>query len=187
MNGMPKYVVSRTLRDPTWNNSTVLSGDPVAEITALKDRVARDILRLGQLPARAPAGRQRPRRVGLPQHQTIRATIDWSHDLLREQERVVLRRLAVFAGGWTLEMAETVCSGAGIGPGDILDLLAQLVDKSMVLVDTSDAVARYRFLEPIRQYAMERLEASAEATNYSRRDWQHAQRQQGDSRERVTS
>ena len=83
-------------------------------------------------------------RAGLPQHRTMRATIDWSHDLLGEQERILLRRLAVFAGGWTLPMAEAVCSGAGIAPEDVLDLLAQLVDRSMTQVDARDAAARYR-------------------------------------------
>ena len=104
-----------------------------------------------------------PSRTGLPQHQTIRATIDWSHDLLGEQEQVLLRRLSVFAGGWTLETAETVCSGSGIERDDVLDLLTQLVDKSMAMVDARNAVARYRLLEPIRQYALERLELSGEA------------------------
>ena len=99
-------------------------------------------------------------RSGLPQHQTIRATIDWSHDLLGEPEQVLLRRLSVFACGWTLPMAEAVCSGAGIERAGVLDLLTQLVDKSMALVDATDATARYRLLEPIRQYALERLETS---------------------------
>ena len=107
-------------------------------------------------------------RAGLPQHQTIRATIDWSHDLLGEQEQVLLRRLSVFAGGWTLDMAEEVCSGSGIERDDVLDLLTQLVDKSMALVDARDAAARYRLLEPIRQYALERLEASGEASTVPR-------------------
>jgi tetratricopeptide (TPR) repeat protein len=102
-------------------------------------------------------------RTGLPQHQTMRATIDWSHDLLGEQEQVLLRRLSVFAGGWTLETAETVCSGTGIERDDVLELLTQLVDKSMAMVDARNAVARYRLLEPIRQYALERLELSGEA------------------------
>jgi predicted ATPase/transcriptional regulator with XRE-family HTH domain len=108
-------------------------------------------------------------RAGLPQHQTIRATIDWSHDLLCEQERVLLRRLSVFAGGWTLDTAEKVCSGAGIEAADVLDLLTQLVDRSMALVDAQGAVARYRLLQPIRQYALEQLESSGEATTYRRR------------------
>jgi non-specific serine/threonine protein kinase len=75
----------------------------------------------------------------------------------------------VFAGGWTLAAAETVCSGAGIDPDAVLDLLAQLVDRSLVLVDARDTVARYRLLEPVRQYAAERLEASGESATYRAR------------------
>jgi non-specific serine/threonine protein kinase len=108
----------------------------------------------------------RPVRSGLPRHRTIRATIDWSHDLLDEREQVLLRRLSVFAGGWTLAMAETICPGSGIAADEVLELLTGLVDKSMALVDASDVQARYRLLEPIRQYAMERLEASGEAPLY---------------------
>jgi predicted ATPase/DNA-binding XRE family transcriptional regulator len=110
-----------------------------------------------------------PSRGGAPRHRTIRATIDWSHDLLGEQEQILLRRLSVFSGRWTLEMAEEVCSGSGIDREDVLDVLAQLVDRSMVLVDARDVVARYRLLEPIRQYALERLEAAGEATQFQAR------------------
>ncbi|HYW88712.1 MAG TPA: helix-turn-helix domain-containing protein, partial [Chloroflexota bacterium] len=108
-------------------------------------------------------------RAGLPQHRTMRATLDWSHAFLGEGEQVLLRRLSVFAGGWTLPSAETVCSGAGIEPDTVLDLLAQLVDRSLVLVDARDTVARYRLLEPVRQYAAERLEASGESVTYRAR------------------
>jgi predicted ATPase/DNA-binding XRE family transcriptional regulator len=110
-----------------------------------------------------------PSRGGAPRHRTIRATIDWSHDLLGKREQILLRRLSVLSGRWTLDLAEEVCSGAGIAPEDVLDLLAQLVDKSMVLVDARDVVARYRLLEPVRQYALERLEAAGEATEYQAR------------------
>jgi len=105
-------------------------------------------------------------RMGLPQHQTMRATLDWSHQLLGDQERALLRRLSVFARGWTLRVAEVVCSGAGINAAHVLCLLTRLVDKSMVMVDASGALGRYRLLEPIRRYALERLEASGEATSY---------------------
>ncbi len=103
-------------------------------------------------------------RTAVPRHQTLRATIDWSHDLLTEPERVLFRRLSVFAGGFTLEAAESIC-GHGMKQSDILDLLGRLVDKSLVVVEqTSDTEeTRYRLLETIRQYALEKLIAIGEA------------------------
>jgi len=99
-------------------------------------------------------------RAALPRQQTLRALIDWSYDLLTEKERILFRRLAVFAGGWTLEAVETVCSGGDVGEGEVLDLLADLVDKSLVMVDTHGG--RYGLLETVRQYAEERLEQAGE-------------------------
>src|SRR5206468_719780 len=90
-------------------------------------------------------------RTALPRQQTLRATIDWSHDLLNEQERVLLRRLSVFAGGWTLEAAEVVGAGDPIAAGDVLELLTSLVEKSLVLYDDPGAAPRYRLLETIQQ------------------------------------
>lgn len=101
-------------------------------------------------------------RTALPRQQTLRSAIDWSHDLLTDQERVLLRRLSVFAGGWTLESAEAVCAGDGIGAGDVLDLLARLVDKSLVVPDDKAAEPRYRMLETIRQYSREKLVDASE-------------------------
>jgi non-specific serine/threonine protein kinase len=103
--------------------------------------------------------------------QTMRATLDWSHALLSEAERVLFRRLAVFAGGWDLEAAEAVCSGDGVVT--VLDLLDRLAEKSLVLVDATGAAARYRFLEPIRQYAAAHLEAAAEAQTSRARHASH--------------
>jgi non-specific serine/threonine protein kinase len=103
----------------------------------------------------------------------MRATLDWSHALLSEAERVLFRRLAVFAGGWDLEAAEAVCSGEGVVPAAVLDLLERLAEKSLVLVDTTGTAARYRLLEPIRQYAATHLEAAAEAVTTRTR---HARR-----------
>ena len=99
-----------------------------------------------------------------PRQQTLMATLDWSHDLLSEEERTIFGRLSVFAGGWTLEAAEAVCSGDGIGREDVLDLLSELVDKSLVVTGSSTSGAvRYRMLEPIRQYALEKLEEDRKA------------------------
>jgi predicted ATPase/DNA-binding SARP family transcriptional activator len=104
-------------------------------------------------------------RTALPRHQTLRATIEWSYDLLSEQERLLFRRLAVFMGGWTLEASEEVCAEDSIESTDILDLLAQLISKSLVWVDISDSgETRYRRLETIRQFGREKLFETAEAT-----------------------
>ncbi len=98
-------------------------------------------------------------RTALPRQQTLRALIDWSYDLLSDPERLLLRRLSVFVGGWTLEAAEAICSENGIETYDVLDLLAQLVNKSLVIVDehSRSGETRYRMLETIRQYAREKL------------------------------
>src|SRR5207249_11835409 len=74
-------------------------------------------------------------RTALPRHQTLQALIDWSYDLLSEAEQVLLRRLSVFAGGWTLEAADAVCAGEGIEAWEVLDLLTSLVDKSLALYE----------------------------------------------------
>jgi predicted ATPase/class 3 adenylate cyclase/uncharacterized protein HemY len=128
-------------------------------------------------------------RTAVPRQQTLRALIDWSYDLLAEPERVLLRRVAVFAGGWTLEAAEAVCGGQGSGVRDqgssqtpptpdprpltpvldgldhydVLDVLTQLVNKSLVVAEREQGhETRYRLLETIRQYALERLATSGE-------------------------
>lgn len=112
-------------------------------------------------------------RMALPRHQTLRATMDWSYDLLSDKERCALRRLSVFAGGWTLEAAEQVCAGDAVEASDILDMLTQLVDKSLVGVETQGKEARYRLLDTVRHYALDKLTESAEANGVRRRhrDW----------------
>ena len=97
------------------------------------------------------------RRGTLPHHQTLRATIDWSYQLLAEPEQRLLARLAVFAGGCTLEAAETVCGGEGIDPDTVFELLASLVARSLVVTEEHGPETRYRLLETIRQYGEERL------------------------------
>ena len=96
-------------------------------------------------------------------HQTLRATLDWSYQLLSEPERMLMRRLAVFSGGWTLAAAEDVLSGDDIQINRVLELLEQLLDKSLVAVeDQGPKRLRFHFLETIRQYAWERLEEAGE-------------------------
>jgi predicted ATPase/DNA-binding SARP family transcriptional activator/DNA-binding CsgD family transcriptional regulator len=96
-------------------------------------------------------------------HRTLRATLDWSFDLLSELERKLFCRLSVFAGGWTLEAAEAVGAGGGIEEGDVVELFLMLVDKSLVVSEAGEGGFRYGMLEPLRQYARERLEESGEA------------------------
>ena len=96
-------------------------------------------------------------RTALPRHQTLRALIDWSYDLLTPDEQVVLGRLSVFAGGWTLAAAEAVTAAGDAGEWQVLDHLAALVGKSLVLADEIQGSTRYRLLETIRHYAAERL------------------------------
>ena len=110
------------------------------------------------------------RRTTLVHHRTLKATMDWSHDLLSEEEKVLFGRLSVFAGGFTLEAAEAVCVGGNIGQGEVLDLLASLVDKSLVVFEERQGGgARYRLLETVRQYSLERLEERGEAGSVNER------------------
>jgi non-specific serine/threonine protein kinase len=113
-------------------------------------------------------------RIAPPRHQTLRAALDWSYGLLTESERLVFGRLAVFVGGWSLAAAAAVCAGPvpggpgeGSGPfclsrDDVLELLLRLVDKSLVLFEEQEDVARYRMLATIHAYAAERLAESGE-------------------------
>ena len=104
------------------------------------------------------------KRTDLPRQRTLRALVDWSHELLAPPEQVLLRRLAVFVGGWTLETAEDVCCGlAPLAPRDALTLLSSLVDKSLVVIARSaQGGTRYQMLETIRHYALEKLAAAGE-------------------------
>jgi predicted ATPase/DNA-binding CsgD family transcriptional regulator/Tfp pilus assembly protein PilF len=103
-------------------------------------------------------------RTAPPRQQTLRATVDWSYELLTGPEQVLLRRLSVFSG-WNLEMAERICAGDEISAPMVLGLLAALIDKSLVTLDAElDSSARYRLLDTIREYAAVRLTASGEKT-----------------------
>jgi predicted ATPase/DNA-binding NarL/FixJ family response regulator len=97
-----------------------------------------------------------------PRHQTIRASLDWSYELLTDAERLLFARLSVFAGGFDLEAAVAVCAGDGIVPGKILDEIAGLVDKSLLAVERRVGTTRFRMLDFVRQYAAERLAAAGQ-------------------------
>ena len=113
------------------------------------------------------------RRTALPRHQTLRATLDWSYELLTEPERVVLRRLAIFAGGFTLPTASAVAAGDGIAEAEVIDCVANLVAKSLVTTDFAGVKLRYRLLETTRAYALEKLVQAGEFDAVARRHGRH--------------
>jgi predicted ATPase/DNA-binding SARP family transcriptional activator len=121
-------------------------------------------------------------RTALTRQRTLRATIDWSYDLLSDEERGLFRRLAIFSGGFTIEALEAICESKDTAPS-VLDLFAQLVDKSLVTVDREGASQRYHLLETIRQYALGHLQASGEvsALRQRHRDWYSALAEQSDA------
>ena len=102
------------------------------------------------------------RRGALPRHQTLRALIDWSYDALSEPEKSVFRRLGVFVGGWELEQAEQVVSDDTVSTSQVLLLLTGLVSKSLVVMNAHDGNLRYRYLETIHEYALQRLRNAGE-------------------------
>jgi predicted ATPase/DNA-binding winged helix-turn-helix (wHTH) protein len=109
------------------------------------------------------------RRTALPRHQTLRATLDWSYELLPEPERVVLRRLEVFAGAFCLEAARAVVASPELAPSEVVDRLSNLVAKSLVAAEVAGTVARYRLLDTTRAYALEKLVQSGELDVVARR------------------
>jgi predicted ATPase/DNA-binding winged helix-turn-helix (wHTH) protein len=113
------------------------------------------------------------RRTALRRHQTLRATLDWSYELLPEPERVVLRRLAVFAGGFTLQAANAVAADDAIAVVDVVDCLANLVEKSLVTADRDGTRLHYRLLETTRAYALQKLDESGEYAGCAKRHAQH--------------
>lgn len=112
-------------------------------------------------------------RTAVRRQQTLRASVDWSHALLTETERVLFRRLAVFYGGFDLAAAQFVCGEGDIEPYQVLDQLTLLVDKSLVIADASSGRTRYRLLETVRQYALEKLGDSGEADAVRSRHCDH--------------
>jgi predicted ATPase/DNA-binding SARP family transcriptional activator len=108
-------------------------------------------------------------RTALPRHQTLRATLDWSYELLPAIERTVLHRLAVFAGGFTLEAASAVATADHLGEPEVVDGITNLVAKSLVSVDLEGTVTRYRLLETTRAYALEKLAEGGERDQVARR------------------
>jgi predicted ATPase len=126
-------------------------------------------------------------RTAVRRQQTLRASVDWSHSLLTQAEAVLFRRLAVFAGGFDLEVAVAVCGGGDVQRFQVLDQLTLLVDKSLVVAENAGERTRYRMLETIRQYALEKLGESgeADAVRTRHRDYYSGFAAQLDSLQRV--
>ena len=156
----PGFTVDEVSAEPVVRICRALDGNPLAiELAAARLRSltpAQVASRLDDRFSLLTAGS----RTALPRHQTLRAIVDWSWDLLDDAERRVLRRLSVFSGGATPGAAEQVC-GPADNPADLLDLIASLVDKSLVTA-TGEAEVRYRLLETVRAYAAERLAEAGE-------------------------
>jgi predicted ATPase/DNA-binding XRE family transcriptional regulator len=145
-----------------------LAGLPLAlELAAARVRFLSPTTLLPRLDRALSAGWARD----MPERQrTMRAALDWSHELLGREEKALFRRLSVFAGGFTLEAAEAVGAADGEGEDAILDLLGGLVEQSLVVAEVADGdEARYGMLEPVRQYALEKLEESGETAETRRR------------------
>jgi len=111
----------------------------------------------------------RGRRTALPRHRTLGATLDWSYEFLSEAERVVLRRLAVFAGSFTLNAAQAIAASGDIDASEVGDHVADLVAKSLVTADVGGAVVHYRLLDTTRAYGLGKLNASGEFALYAQR------------------
>ena len=109
------------------------------------------------------------RRSGPPRHRTLRAALDWSYEVLSEPERAVLRRLGIFMGGFTLDAACAVVANPGLLKGDVIDTVAELAEKSLAVVETTETEPRVRLLETTRAYALERLAESGEREAVARR------------------
>jgi predicted ATPase len=114
-------------------------------------------------------------RTALPRQQTLRATLDWSYELLPAIEQTVLRRLAIFAGGFALEAASAVVTADDLDAPEVVDIVTNLAAKSLIVVEIVDADAQYRLLETTRAYALEKLADSGELDQVARRHAQHYQ------------
>jgi len=166
---LPTFTLSETNSAAIAEICRRLDGIPLAiEFAAARVRVLSPdqiASRLGDAFRLLTAGS----RTALPRHRTLRATMEWSYGLLAPREQVLLRRLGVFAGAFTLGAAEQVCAGEPLEVEDILDGVSALVDKSLVLMAPGDGEARYRLLETVRQYGAERLDESNEREDLERR------------------
>lgn len=170
---VPGFVVSSTNQHDVIRLCRHLDGVPLAiELAAVRLKV----LGVGQIMDRLhdrfkllTVGN----RAAVPRHQTLEATIQWSYDLLSGAEKTLWLRLAVFAGSFGVEAVEEVCTGHGIERSEVFDLVAGLLDKSIVMRQEVDGRVRYRMLESIREFGLDRLQESGDERSWRRRhrDW----------------
>jgi predicted ATPase/DNA-binding SARP family transcriptional activator len=170
---MPTFTVTEKNHAAIGEICRRLDGIPLAiELAAARVRVLTPeqiASRLGDAFRLLTAGS----RTALPRHRTLRATMEWSFSLLKTREQVLLNRLSIFAGSFTLDSAEAVGAGAPLEVEDILDGVSALVDKSLIVMEPGEGVARYRLLETVRQYGAERLEETGEASAVALRFAEH--------------
>jgi predicted ATPase/DNA-binding CsgD family transcriptional regulator len=160
---LPSFALSDLNAAPVARICQRLDGIPLAiELAAARMNVLSPDEMLNRLADRFRMLRGSNRSAS-SRHHTLRATLDWSYELLTTLERVLLRRLAVFHGGWSLEAAESVCTDGDMAVSEVFDVLNALVDKSVVVADLQGVTARYHLLETVRQYAWEALSESGEA------------------------
>ena len=158
----PGFELDRETAPPVARISHRLDGLPLAlELAAARVDALTPAALAGRLDDRFRLLRAGSRAAPTRQ-QTLEATLDWSHDLLSAGERMLLRRLAVFSGSFVLEAVEAVCQGDGLEAEQVTPLLAELVDKSLVVSEDRDGLRRYRLLETIRSYAAGRLASSGD-------------------------
>ncbi|WP_326820695.1 ATP-binding protein [Streptosporangium sp. NBC_01756] len=169
---LPDFALTEENRDTVEGICRRLDGIPLAiELAAVRLRALSAEQLLARLDDRFRLLTSGPR-TALPRQQTLRALIDWSHDLCTEQEQLLWARVSVFADGLDLEAAEEVCAGEGIDREEVADLVIGLVDKSILVRDdrpSDHSVVRYRLLETVRQYGRERLVARGQEAALRRR------------------
>ncbi|MBC6469565.1 LuxR family transcriptional regulator [Actinomadura alba] len=181
---VPDFAVTEANRDAVAGICRRLDGVPLAiELAAMRMRVlsARQLLqrlddRFQLITRGSPTAPAR--------HRTLRALIDWSHDLCTERERLMWARVSVFRGGLDLEAAEAVCAGDGIAREEIIDLVTGLVDKSVLVREEHPAGVRYHLLETTRQYGLDRLGEAGEEPVLRRRHRDHYRRLAADAHAR---
>ena len=169
----PDFAVDAACADDVAEICRRLDGVPLAiELAAARARQFTPRARRERLDRRFELLRDGPRDLP-PRQQALWATVDWSHELLEPNEQCLLRRLAVFAGGFTLAAAQAVCAGGPVAAGEVFALLARLVDKSLVRYEDQGVAGRYRMLETFREYAAGRLVQAGELDAAHRRHLDH--------------